>query len=291
MLNSLQNLQDLSGNCSIKVKKIVDGGMYLCEIGTAHGKRTTTLQMKKTLLIAAAALAASIISSEAQVYSQNIVGYVNIPTKPGYTSMANPLGNGNNSATNFFDTVSGNSDGNIILTWTGTRYAQVQIDSGSSTGFSDPNTSAVKPAPILAPGTGYLFNNTTASNTVTYVGTVVVGGSGASTNVVGTVTNVLSSGTTYILPSSILPIGGGITSVLQLQNPAGALDGCLVLIPNINAAGAIHGYVTVQFDSGSGTGFSDPNTSAPKPEPVIGVGQSFLFSNTTGSPILWIQSL
>ncbi len=34
--------------------------------------------MKKTLLIAAAALVAGVISSEAQVYSANIVGYVNV---------------------------------------------------------------------------------------------------------------------------------------------------------------------------------------------------------------------
>jgi len=34
--------------------------------------------MKKTLLIAVAALAASVISSQAQVYSQNIVGYYNV---------------------------------------------------------------------------------------------------------------------------------------------------------------------------------------------------------------------
>src|ERR1700722_13023058 len=35
--------------------------------------------MKKTLLITAAALAAGVISTQAQVYSQNVVGYVNQP--------------------------------------------------------------------------------------------------------------------------------------------------------------------------------------------------------------------
>src|SRR5438445_9265669 len=86
---------------------------------TVNKNNNTT--MKKTLLIAAAALAASVISSQAQVYSQNIVGYVNAPAPAGYSGLANPLANGNNSATNFFDTISGNSDGNIILTWTGTK--------------------------------------------------------------------------------------------------------------------------------------------------------------------------
>ncbi len=39
--------------------------------------------MKKTLLIAAAALVAGVISSDAQVYSANIVGYVNVACPAG----------------------------------------------------------------------------------------------------------------------------------------------------------------------------------------------------------------
>jgi len=39
--------------------------------------------MKKTLLIAAAALAAGVISSQAQVYSLNVVGYINQPIPAG----------------------------------------------------------------------------------------------------------------------------------------------------------------------------------------------------------------
>jgi hypothetical protein len=247
--------------------------------------------MRKTLLIAAATLAASIISSEAQVYSQNIVGYVNVPNHVGYTAMANPLLNANgNNATNLFDCVSGAQDGNVVLTWTGTKYAQIAIDSTSPTGFSDPVTSQSKPAPILPPGLGFLLNNNNSSNTITFVGTVSTGGAGASTNVVGLVTNVLASATTYVFGSSAFPIGGGISSVLQLKNVGGALDGCLVLIPNI-VGGAVHGYSQVAFDSASVTGFSDPVTSVQKPEPQIAVGQGFLFSNVTGSPIQWVQSL
>jgi len=247
--------------------------------------------MRKTLLIAAAALAASVISSQAGVYSQNIVGYVNVPTPAGYTALANPLDYGNgDSATNFLDTVSGAQDGNLVLTWTGTKYAQTAVDSTSATGFSNPNNGNPEPAPILAPGTGFLLDNENGSNTLTFVGTVLVGGPGGSTNVVGITTNVLSSSTTYVLPSSVLPIGGGISSVLQLVNPGGNLDGCLVLIPNI-VNGAIHGYAQTAFDSSSGTGFSNPNNGNPLPEPQIGVGQSFLFSNETGAPIDWVQSL
>jgi hypothetical protein len=248
--------------------------------------------MKKTLLIAAAALAAGVISSQAQaVYSQNIVGYVNVPTVAGYTALANPLNqNGNYSATNLFDAVSGANDGSILLTWTGTKYKQTAFDSTSATGFSDPNTFAPLPAPILPPGQGFLFNNQNGSNTVTFTGSVYVDGPGASTNIVGVTTNILSSSSVYILPSSKISIGGGISSVLGLVNVGGALDGSVVLVPNI-IGGAIHGYKQYAFDSSSATGFSDPNTFAPLAEPVIPVGGSFLFSNQTGAPIVWIQSL
>jgi hypothetical protein len=245
--------------------------------------------MKKTLLVAAAALAVAITSSQAQVYSANIVGYVNKPTPVGYVSMANPLDNSNgNSATNLFD-ITGSRDGDTILTWTGTKYAQVNIDSGSPTGFSDPLTFAPKPAPVLPPGQGFLYQNNNSSNTVTFAGTVHVDAAASGTNTVGMTTNVLGNGTVYVLASSKLPVGGGITTVLQLANPGGAIDGSTVLKPNI-VGGAIHGYTSVSFDSSSPTGFSDPLTFAQKPEPQINAGEGFLFNNQSGAPINWVQS-
>jgi len=208
----------------------------------------------KTLLIAAAALAAGVISSQAQVYSQNIVGYVNTPAVVGFTAMANPLGNSNNSATNLFDTTSGANDGSVLYIWTGTKYSQVQFDSTQTTGFSDAVSGNTVAAPILPPGVGFLFNNQNASNTVTYVGTVTVGGPGASTNVVGLTTNILSSHTLYVFPASVLPVGGGISSVLGIVNVGGSLDGSIVLVPKITA-GVVHGYSQIQFDSTQSTGF------------------------------------
>jgi len=248
--------------------------------------------MKKTLLIAAAALAAGVITSQAQVYSQNIVGYVNLPAVTGYTAMNNPLSNnGNDSATNLFDCVSGANDGSIILKWNGTGYTQYLFDSANgSTLFDNAVTLAAVPPPQLPPGSGFLFNNQNPSNTVTYVGTVLVDGHGASTNVVGLTTNILSHGTLYVYPASKLPIGGGISTVLGLTNPGGVLDGSVILIPN-TVNGAIHGYTQILFDSANGsTGFDNAITSAPVPEPVIPVGGSFLFSNQSGSDYAWIQS-
>ncbi len=55
--------------------------------------------MKKTLLIAAAALVAGVVSSEAQVYSANIVGYVNVTCPAGaQVLVSNPLDDGTNQA-------------------------------------------------------------------------------------------------------------------------------------------------------------------------------------------------
>ncbi|MDR3430762.1 MAG: hypothetical protein P4L95_02450 [Rouxiella aceris] len=248
--------------------------------------------MRKTLLIAGAALAASIISSQAGVYSQNIVGYVNVPVNTGFTAVATPLDVGDNSATNYFDTTSGANDGSIVLTWAGTHYTQTMFDSTKSTGFTDAATgSSTLPPPVLTPGSGWLFNNQNASNTITFAGTVHVDGAGVSTNVVGVTTNVLSSSTVYVYPASKLPIGGGISSVLGLVNVGGALDGSIVLIPNI-VGGAVHGYTQIMFDSTKATGFTDAATgSQTLAEPVIAVGGSFLFSNQTGNPISWVQSL
>jgi hypothetical protein len=250
--------------------------------------------MKKTLLIAAAALAAGIITSQAQpVYSQNIVGYVNVPTAGGYTAMDNPLSNnGNNSATNLFNTTSGANDGSVILTWAGTHYSQTMFDSSKTTGFTDAATGGqTLPPPVLAPGNGFLFNNQNASNTITFTGSVAVDGPGTATNVVGVTTNILSHSTLYVFPSSKIAVGGGISSVLGIKNVLGALDGSVVVIPNI-VGGAIHGYTQIMFDSSKATGFTDAASGTQTlAEPVIPVGGSFLFSNQSGSDYKWIQSL
>jgi hypothetical protein len=121
---------------------------------------------------------------------------------------------------------------------------------------------------------------------VTFVGTVHADGAGASTNVVGVTTNHLGLGFTFI--SSVLPIGGGVSSVLGL--PAdGSLDGSSIYIPNI-VGGQVHGFTTITIDSGQSTGFGNGNDSAAVAEPVIPVGGGFFLNNTTGAEN-WVQSL
>ena len=60
--------------------------------------------MRTKALLCAAALAAGALTSMAQgnVYSLNIVGYVNVPFVTGYNLVANPLDNGTNDLNSLF---------------------------------------------------------------------------------------------------------------------------------------------------------------------------------------------
>lgn len=161
--------------------------------------------MNKTLLIAAAALAAGVISSQAQVYSQNVVGYVNQPIPAGgYQIVASQLINGSDAnKTNgdvnvlFSGLVSspvpvtvGNpgqdpalSSNTVVYAWFGgslhTYYyfnsADIITWNGSgSAGFYDSIGTPL--ALSLPPGNAvFLKNNFSQPITVTTVGTVFQG--------------------------------------------------------------------------------------------------------------------
>jgi hypothetical protein len=210
----------------------------------------------------------------------------------GFVNIANPLDAGgsagvNNSITNVINVFSGNYDGDGLYIWTGSTYAQYTIDSGQTTGIGNAGDTAAVTPPTLAPGQSIFINNGNGSNTVTFVGTVHADGTGASTNVVGLTTNTLPTGFSFV--ASKLSIGGGISSVLGL--PAdGSLDGSQIYIPNISG-GAVHGFIQITIDSGQSTGFGNAGDTASVPEPVIPVGSGFFFSNGTGAPVKWIQSL
>jgi hypothetical protein len=250
--------------------------------------------MRKTLLIAASAMAASIISSQAGVYSQNIVGYVNNPLGAGFSLQANPLDNGiGNNLTNLINDTTGTYDGSFIYVWQGTSYKIYQFDSSQPTLVANATDSGPLPGPALPPGTAWFFNSDAPSNTVTYVGTVSVQAAATGSQAVGTTSNTISGSQILSLVSSVLPIGGGVQSVLQLSNtaPNYVLDGSFVYIPNINAAGTLLGYNIVQYDHTFPSGFANATDSAGVAEPQIPVGTGFFFNNQTGGAVVWVQSL
>src|ERR1035437_3394571 len=81
----------------------------------------------KTLLIAVAALAAGILASSAQTYSQNIVGYANVVLagNGAFTLLANPFDDGNgNQSTNLLNAALPKKS--QVLTWNGASFNIIQ---------------------------------------------------------------------------------------------------------------------------------------------------------------------
>src|SRR5690348_15250407 len=93
----------------------------------------------KALLCAAALLAAGVATSMAQsnVYSLNVVGYVNVRMNQGLTMIANPLDAGNNTVSNVFKNVDPNNH-YTILSWDGASFQPNDLDDIDGT-WTNPN--------------------------------------------------------------------------------------------------------------------------------------------------------
>jgi hypothetical protein len=153
----------------------------------------------KTLLLTAAALAAGFATSMAQsnVYSVNVVGYVNQVYPAGsLVAVANPLDGG----TNDLDTLlAGVPNKSTAQFWTGSGFT-----SSLKSGTWSPNT-------VIPPGVGF-FVNAKTSYTNTFVGQVVAA-PGAS------VTNSLPAGE-LVLVGSMIPYAGDLNDTnLNLNLP------------------------------------------------------------------------
>ena len=161
----------------------------------------------KTLVLAAAALTACALTASAQsnVYSLNIVGYVNVVVNPsptpgtdGFTMLANPLDNG-----------AGNSGSNLVPAGlpTGSRIYVFDPTAGYTFSGKKANGTWGAPVPVIAPGVGYFISQ---SNSVAYTNTYVGNVPGS---VPGSLTNNLTFGSSgFNLVGSLYPIGGVVTN-------------------------------------------------------------------------------
>ena len=117
----------------------------------------------KTLLTAAALCVAGMVTTAAQVYSVNVVGYVNITIPTGFSLLANPL---NNTEGNALSNLMPNAPfgGLTVLKLTDSGYQAT-----SFLGDWDPDLE-------FAPGEGFWVNNESGEPfTITYVGEVMQG--------------------------------------------------------------------------------------------------------------------
>lgn len=215
----------------------------------------------KTLCLAAAGLLGGMLAASAQnVYSLNIVGYVNkvAPVANQFALWANPLDTGaGNSITNLFPSA---PNATQIRAWNGASYVSAQKS------FGNWNTNLV-----LAPGTGFFIKYPAGSGSVTntFVGTVLVenpDGQGGGTN-----TTAITS--TFALLGGKFPIGGNLTStgVGTLNLGAALANGSQVRAWNGTA------FVSAQKS------FGNWNTNLP-----LGVGDGFFVRLSAGTSN-WIQ--
>jgi hypothetical protein len=154
-------------------------------------------------LLCAAALAAGVVTSMAQnVYSLNVVGYVNKTFSSGnYVLVANPLSNGAN-------------DLNTIIP-NPPALTQVNIWDTSLQDFSSTipvfNAGVWTPNVTLPPGQGF-FVIAGADFTNTFVGNVL---QGSVTNPVP-----LVGGGNYLALGNAVPVGGSLVNVLAGYTPS-----------------------------------------------------------------------
>ena len=146
----------------------------------------------KTLLLTAVALVTGFlaINSQAQsnVYSANIVGYVNVTNEANdYALLANPLDNGTNDLISLLPSV---PNGTQVLVFTG----GVLQSSSKTKGVWSSDF-------IITPGTGFFLKNP-ANGTNTFVGQVDFANNGISTNVLD-----CPAGTS-VLAGSPIPFSG-----------------------------------------------------------------------------------
>ncbi|MGD1087648.1 MAG: hypothetical protein ABR955_02850 [Verrucomicrobiota bacterium] len=156
----------------------------------------------KTLLLAAGALAAGIASSQAQnVYSQNIVGYVQVisPGTPGWVCAANPLDlDGVDNITNVLGPTNFPKGGQVEL-FTASGFSIDVKRSTIGAGAWTANAATT----FIPPGVGFMIQ-TPSPWTNTFVGNVIPAPIGTNT--------MALTGSLYQLIGSPYPVSGTLTN-------------------------------------------------------------------------------
>jgi len=242
----------------------------------------------KITILAAAALAAGVLSSQAQVYSANIVGYVNTPFlgDQKFNMTGAPFNTGvSNGINEVFGTL---PDGTVVYLFNGTGYVSYGYDAtigiDSRNWYSGDFTATLDNLPIVSPTNGMFVQLPagSANTTNTYVGAVAV-----NTGFSGT--NTLTSGV-YNFVASFIPYGGDLSGTSVNFVPP---DGTLVLQWNPTASS----FVSYGYDSTIGVNpdnwyTGDFTAISPTPQAAPG-GGFFAVPGGFGAAgtYKWVQSL
>jgi hypothetical protein len=226
----------------------------------------------KTLIIAVAALAAGILTSSAQTYSQNIVGYVNQVLPVGNTLIAIPVNTTNIATIDAGQALSCLQGGDSIITFNGVGYSAYGfLNAGPGLTWQYPDGSFSDTAPQLKIGQGFFYSNgQSAPETNTFAGTVIL--TQAAPLVVG-----------YSMVASAPPIAGALDSA-NFSMPLQAGDSIITF----NGVGySTYGYL----NAGPGLTWQYPDGSFSDTAPSVTVGQGFFYSNGQSATETWTQNL
>lgn len=207
--------------------------------------------MRTKALICLAAFAAGAISVTAQVYSLNIVGYVNYTQQAGkFNIMTNPLKNGGNDVSEIFT---------AAPSYAGlTVYKRNSAGTGYDQSTFDPDLTAWTAPLVVNPGDGVWLSTPGGINfTNTFVGEVILNS-----------TNELPAG--FSIKGPVLPQAGLVQTDLQAPGAAGDT----IYVWNGN------GYDQYPYD---------PDIGFWAPEPTIPVAGAFWYYNS-GTAKNWIRN-
>jgi hypothetical protein len=208
--------------------------------------------MRIKALLGLAALAAGLSTSMAQnVYSLNVVGYINITVGTGYTLCANQLNNGTNGIN---QVLANPPDSALVLTFKNNDYNSDIAQGGA---WYD-NTTTLPSTTTLSPGRGF-FYNAPAAGTLTLVGEVPQGA------------------TSIALPVGYSMIGTYTPQALELSATNGfpMADSTLYLKYDTT----IHDYVTDIIQSGA---WYDNTTTLPVTV-IPAIGQGYFINAPTAT--------
>lgn len=206
------------------------------------------MRTKTTLLTAALGLAAA-AATQAQVYSVNAVGYVNLSIPAGFSIIANPLNAADNTVAKLFVAP---PDQTTIYTFDNAS-SQYTVDIFEFGAWDTTTT-------VLAPGQGFFINNQSSAAFVnTFVGEVPQGTASAP------LTTAVPAG--FSILSSQVPQSGALDTVLGFPDVEGTI---VYFFNNATSQYDVYTYEFGQWDT-------------PPGPPVPAVGQGFFVSAPSAS--------
>jgi len=234
------------------------------DILRAHTDKTHIKHMRtKTTILTAALVAAGALTSMAQVYSVNEVGYINLAIPTGFSLIANQLNNQpDNTYKTLFPTAT-TANNTVLYKFDNVigAFGSEQISGGVWSGGG--NTT-------LNPGEG-AFIFTSVAFTATFVGEVQTG------------TSTVVQPVGFAIVSSVIPQQG---RVYDVGAPG---DGQIDLGNGIPSAGQ----VWYQFDNALGAYGANQYSGgwSAEPGPLLKVGESaFVFTSGTGGAHNWTRT-